>query len=412
MTRVEDLIAELAPNGIPVATLGDIAELVRGNGMPKTDLTDEGVGAIHYGQIYTRYGAWTDNTVSHVNPETAARLTKVDPGDIIITNTSENVEDVGKAVAWLGKTQIVTGGHATVIKHRQDPRYLSYWFQSPSFFLQKKALASGTKVIDVSARQLAKVRVPVPPMEVQRSIAAILDNMTRLDGELGAELGMELEARRRQYEHYREWLLTFPGQEAVRWITMGEAGVFTRGRRFTKSDVVSDGLASIHYGEIYTHYGTSTTETVSRVRSELGASLRFARTGDVVIAAVGETVDDVCKAVAWLGEEDVAVHDDCFIFSHSMNPKFVSYYMQTNAFRAEKAKHVARAKVKRVSGQSLARLRLPVPPHDEQERVVAILDKLDALVRELSISLPSELGARRKQYEHYRDRLLTFSEAA
>ena len=147
-------------------------------------------------------------------------------------------------------------------------------------------------------------------------------------------------------------------------------------------------------------------------RSELAASLRFARIGDVVIAAVGETVDDVCKAVAWLGDEDVAVHDDCFIFRHSMNPKFVSYYLQTDAFRAEKAKHVARAKMKRVSGESLARLRVPVPPLDEQERAVAILDKFDALVRGLSISLPAELDARRKQYEHYRDRLLTFSEAA
>jgi type I restriction enzyme S subunit len=148
------------------------------------------------------------------------------------------------------------------------------------------------------------------------------------------------------------------------------------------------------------------------VRSELAPSLRFARTGDVVIAAVGETVDDVCKAVAWLGDEDVAVHDDCFIFRHSMNPKFVSYYFQTSAFHAEKAKHVARAKVKRVSGESLARLRIPVPPLEEQERIVAILDKFDALVNDLSIGLPAELNARREQYEHYRDRLLTFSEAA
>jgi type I restriction enzyme S subunit len=131
-----------------------------------------------------------------------------------------------------------------------------------------------------------------------------------------------------------------------------------------------------------------------------------------VIAAVGETVEDVCKAVAWLGDEDVAVHDDCFIFRHSLNPKFVSYYLQTEAFRAEKAKHVTRAKMKRVSGESLARLRIPVPPLDEQERIVSILDEFAALVNDLSIDLPAELNARRHQYEHYRERLLTFSEAA
>lgn len=236
----------------------------------------------------------------------------------------------------------------------------------------------------------------------------VLDTFTELEGELGAEL----EARRRQYAHYRDSLLTFSDGGAVRWMTMGEIGTFIRGRRFTKNDVVSEGLGSIHYGEIYTQYGTSATNTVSRVRSELAPSLRFAHTGDVVIAAVGETVDEICKAVAWLGDEDVAVHDDCFIFRHSMNPKFVSYHFQTGAFHAEKAKHVARAKVKRISGESLARLRIPVPTLDAQNRIVTILDTFDTLVSDPSIGLPAELNARRTQYEHYRDRLLTFPEAA
>lgn len=210
MSRIDKLIAELCPSGVELKTLGDIAHLVRGNGMPKKDLTDEGVGAIHYGQIYTRYGAWTASTISFVAESTAVKLAKVDPGDIIITNTSENIEDVGKAVAWLGEDQIVTGGHATVIKHGQEPKYMAYWFQSESFFVQKRALATGTKVIDVSARQLLKVRVPVPPLEVQLEIVRMLDCLTQLEAELEAELKAELEARRRQYAHYRDRLLTFP----------------------------------------------------------------------------------------------------------------------------------------------------------------------------------------------------------
>ena len=116
---------------------------------------------------------------------------------------------------------------------------------------------------------------------------------------------------------------------------MGEIGKFTRGRRFTKEDYTSDGIGCIHYGDIYTQYGTSAKEAVSHVRSELAGSLRFATTGDVVIAAVGETVEDVGKAVAWLGQEDVAVHDDCFTFHHDQNPKFVAYCFQTPTFNAE-----------------------------------------------------------------------------
>ena len=148
------------------------------------------------------------------------------------------------------------------------------------------------------------------------------------------------------------------------------------------------------------------------MRADLASTLRFAQQGDIVIAAVGETVEDVGKAVAWLGEDEVAIHDDCFVFQHSMNPKFVSYCFQTQRFNAEKNKFVARAKVKRLSGESLAKLTIPVPPLEEQERIVAILDKFDALVNDMSFGLPAEIKARRQQYTHYRDRLLTFREAA
>ena len=116
MSKIDDLLAKLAPNGVEYRRLDEIGELVRGNGLQKKDFTDTGVGCIHYGQIYTYYGTWATETKSHVAPELAVRLAKVEPGDVIITNTSENLEDVCKAVAWLGDSQIVTGGHATVLK--------------------------------------------------------------------------------------------------------------------------------------------------------------------------------------------------------------------------------------------------------------------------------------------------------
>lgn len=193
---------------------------------------------------------------------------------------------------------------------------------------------------------------------------------------------------------------------------MGELGKFIRGRRFTKGDVVEYGIPSIHYGEIYTHYGVSSKSAISHVRRDIAQRLRYAQPGDVVIAAVGETVEDVGKAVAWLGSEAVAIHDDCFLFRHTQNPKFVSYYLQTEAFHSQKAKFVARAKVKRLSSENLAKIRIRVPSLAEQERIVAILDKFDALVNDLSSGLPAEIKARRQQYEYYRDRLLGFREAA
>ncbi len=97
-------------------SLGEVSELVRGNGLPKTDFTETGVPAIHYGQIYTYYKTFTLDTKSFVSPETATKLKKVNTGDVVITNTSENWEDVGKAVVYLGTEQAVTGGHATIIR--------------------------------------------------------------------------------------------------------------------------------------------------------------------------------------------------------------------------------------------------------------------------------------------------------
>ena len=96
--------------------LGEVGELVRGNGLPKRDFTEIGVPAIHYGQIYTYYGLSTTSTISFVSPETAATLNKVNTSDVVITNTSENHEDVGTPLVYLGKVQAVTGGHATIFK--------------------------------------------------------------------------------------------------------------------------------------------------------------------------------------------------------------------------------------------------------------------------------------------------------
>lgn len=268
-------------------------------------------------------------------------------------------------------------------------------------------------VPSIRKSELEKVRIPMPPVEVQREIVRVLDLLGGAMSELAMQLDAELEARNRQYSHYGDDLFTFRNVDGVQRVPMTEVGKFIRGRRFTKNDVVDDGIPSIHYGEIYTTYGIAASEAVSHVRKGLAPQLRYAKPGDVVIAAVGETVEDVGKAVAWLGTTDIAIHDDCFMYrSTALNPKFVSYYLRTEALNREKAKYVARAKVKLLSGESLGKLIIPVPTLEQQDRVVEILDRFDVLVNDLNVGLPAEVAARRKQYEYYRDRLLTFKELA
>lgn len=123
--------------------------------------------------------------------------------------TSENIEDVAKAVAWLGEETIVTGGHSVVFKHNQVPKYIAYYFQTSLFFNQKKKYAYGAKVIDIKTEDLAKILIPVPPIEVQEKIVAILDRFETLVNDISKGLPAEIEAQKTRYEYYRNKLLTF-----------------------------------------------------------------------------------------------------------------------------------------------------------------------------------------------------------
>lgn len=197
--------------------LSELGILVRGNGLQKKDFTESGVPAIHYGQIYTYYGTFARKTKSFVSPELAKKLKKVDMGDVVITNTSENIEDVGKAVVYLGKTQAVTGGHATIFKPNKEilGEYFAYFTQSKLFHRAKRKYAKGAKVIDVSATDMGKIKIPVPSLEEQKRIVAILDKFETLTHSISEGLPKEIKLRQKQYEYYRNMLLNFPKAERI-----------------------------------------------------------------------------------------------------------------------------------------------------------------------------------------------------
>jgi len=191
---------------------------------------------------------------------------------------------------------------------------------------------------------------------------------------------------------------------------LGEIGSVVRGNGLQKKDFAESGVGCIHYGQIYTFYGTYTDKTKSFVSEEFAKKLKRAEKGDLVVATTSENVQDVCKAVAWLGDEEIAVSGDALIFKHKQDPKYLSYFFQTQMFFDQKKKYVTGTKVTRVSSNSLKKFKIALPPLDEQKRIVSILDKFDALVNDISVGLPAELNARRSQYEYYRGKLLTFNE--
>lgn len=109
--------------------------------------------------------------------------------------------------------------------------------------------------------------------------------------------------------------------QKVEFKTLGEIGEFIRGKRFVKTDLKDSGVPAIHYGEMYTHYGIFAEKSKSFVSPEIAKNLRVANYGDVIIVGAGETIEDIGRSTAWLGKEDVVIHDACFIFKSKLNPK-------------------------------------------------------------------------------------------
>lgn len=204
-------------NSVTIMSLGELGTFTRGSGLQKKDFTPTGIGCIHYGQIYTYYGTYAYKTKSFVSDSIASKLKHVEYGDVIITNTSENIQDVCKAVVYLGNEPIVTGGHASIFKPSEkiDGRYFAYYTQTEWFARDKKKYAKGTKVIDVTATDLAKIKIPIPPLAEQERIVSILDKFDTLTNSISEGLPKEIELRRKQYEYYRNQLLSFPEHKAT-----------------------------------------------------------------------------------------------------------------------------------------------------------------------------------------------------
>ncbi|MES4921988.1 restriction endonuclease subunit S [Hoylesella timonensis] len=308
--------------------------------------------------------------------------------------------------------------HVHVIKGISfiDSRFIFHYLHTVNFipFLTGGGRAKLTK------GKLQEIPIPIPcpdnptkSLDIQHKIVEILDKFTELEAELEAEL----DCRKRQYEYYRNQLLSFDmlnrgGQKLndVKTMTLGDLGTFVRGSGLQKKDLTTQGIPAIHYGQIYTYYGTYAKKTKSFVSQEFALKARKAKHGDLIIATTSENDEDVCKAVAWLGDEDIAVSNDACFYDHTMNPKYIAYYFQTELFQSQKRKFITGTKVRRVNAKDLAKIKIPLPPLSVQREIVEILDKFDTLCNSISEGLPKEIELRRKQYEYYRNQLLTFAQ--
>lgn len=395
MSKIDDLIKQYCPNGVEYKELGKIVNILDSQRRPVAKEKRK-KGNIPY------YGAngiqdWVDDYI-------------FDGTFLLIGEDGSVINKDNTPVLNWATGKIWVNNHAHILSEKIEEANLRYVY----FILSKTNVCSIVRGMPPKLNQLnlRGIKIPIPPLPVQEEIVKVLDAFTALEAELEAEL----EARKRQYEYYRNKLLTFDenttGEGRIKFMQLGDVGTFIRGNGLQKKDFTDTGVGCIHYGQIYTYYGTFAERTKSYVSNELAEKLKKAQTGDLIIATTSENVEDVGKAVAWLGNEDICIGGHSYAFHHNQNPKYMAYLFQTEAFNQQKKKVVKGVKVIDINDSAMSKFKFGFPPLDEQERIVAILDKFDSLVNDISEGLPAELTARRQQYEYYRNKLLTFEEAA
>ena len=387
MSKLQELIQELCPDGVEFRKLGEVCEIYTGGEPPKDTIKGNVKDVEH------PYPVWANGKDVYGYSSTY----KIDKDATVISSIGANTGAIYFRRAYFTPTirlKVLVPKDNNLIS-----KYLYYYLSTVVFVVKSSS------VPNMNANEVRKLEIPLPPLEVQNEIVRILDTFTSH----AAELQAELQARKEQYEYYRNKLLTFDeNDERVKWMKLGEIGTFVRGNGLQKKDFTDAGIGCIHYGQIYTYYGTSTSVTKSFVSHELAQKLTKVKKGNLIIACTSENIEDVCKAVVWLGDEDIVTGGHACVLAHNENPKYIAYFFQTQYFFQQKKKYARGAKVIDIKITDLEKISIPIPPLSEQQRIVSILDKFESLVNDLSKGLPAEIAAVQEQYEYYRNKLLTF----
>ncbi|EPC9919974.1 restriction endonuclease subunit S [Escherichia coli] len=381
-------------------SLGELGDFIRGNGLQKKDFVESGFPAIHYGQIYTRYGLSADKTFTYVLPELANKLRKAQKNDLLLATTSENDEDVVKPLAWLGDN-VAISGDMMLFRHEQNVKYLAYFFQSEIFQTQKMKYITGAKVRRVSSGDLSKIKIPIPcsnnpekSLAIQSEIVRILDKFTALTAELTAELNM----RKKQYNYYRDQLLSFKEGE-VEWKTLGEVA------QYSKTRISFELLDERNYVGVDNLLQNRAGKSLSNHVPTSGKLTEFIP-NDILIGNIRPYLKKIWQADCIGGTNGDVLVIRCI--DSSINTRYLYQILADDKFFEYNMQHAKGAKMPRGSKEDIMKYPIPVPPLTLQARIVEILNKFDTLTNSITEGLPREIELRQKQYEYYRDLLFSF----
>ena len=379
MSRLDELIAELCPNGVEYIPLG---EVLKNNNAP--------------------------NSISKKYYKENGDIPIIDQSQVYIAGYTDDESAVPPILPC-----IIFGDHTRVVKYA-DRKFAQGDSGTKVFIpvtedLNTKYIYYAFCNIDIQSRgynrhwTIAKnIKIPLPPLPIQQEIVRILDNFT--------ELTAELTARRKQYEYYRDLLLTDLNEDTVKWISLKECTLPTSNIKWS----LEDESTTYKYIDLTSvdrelHYITETQE-INKNNAPSRAQ-QIVKAGDILFATTRPLLKRYCLIDSEY-DGQICSTGFCVLRANTdiVLQKWVLYHIASSSFYYHVEKYQQGASYPAISDTNVKDYRIPVPPIEEQERIVAILDRFDALCNDLTSGLPAEIGARQKQYEYYRDKLLTFKE--
>ena len=387
MSKLETLIAELCPDGVEIRCLEDCCNLLDKKRKPVTKASREA-------GKYPYYGA--NGVQDYVSDYI------FDGTFVLVGEDGSVITKSGTPVVTWAEGKIWVNNHAHIIEEKDGVmlRYLYHYIQT----IDVTSLIHGN-IPKLTGGDFKALKIAVPPLEVQREIVRVLDSFTLLTAELTAELT----ARKKQYSFYRDKMLNFGNKAPIyRLSELCESIADGDHMPPPKSD---DGIPFITISNVTEYHDIDFENTMYVPESYYNslAEKRRPRKGDILYTVVGSYGIPVCIE-----------NDKKFVFQRHIailrpnnaivKSKYLFHAMQSTDFKIQADKLAKGAAQKTIALSSLAKMYMPVPDMNVQERIVNVLDNFEAICTDLNIGLPAEIEARQKQYEYYRDLLFTFAE--
>lgn len=307
-------------------------------------------------------------------------------GDIVFARTGASV---GKSYRYnINDGELVFAGFLIRVRpefNKLNSTFLAAYVTTGCYWNWVRVMSMRSGQPGINGNEYAQLPVPLPPLPEQRAIAAALSDVDALIASLDRLIAKKRDMKQAAMQELltgKRRLPGFSGEWEVK--SLGELGVFSKGKGIKKDDVVNDGLPCIRYGEIYTHHNDYIRNFRSFITQRVANESQRLKTGDLLFASSGETSEEIGKCVAFLGNEVAYAGGDIVIFSpDGQNSQYLGYLMNHSSISVQKARMGQGDAVVHISAKSLAQIEVLLPNFAEQTAIAAILSDMDTEIAAL-----------------------------